>query len=85
MPTVLAHSGAESDKSSVVECMDWQAAGNLLATGSMDGWIRVWSKSGLFAVAWDVCLGLPSAAALQNMAARQLVSLIVQNACPHAV
>lgn len=51
MPTVLGHSGAESDKSSVVECMDWQAAGNLLATGSMDGWIRVWSKSGLFAVA----------------------------------
>ncbi len=47
MPTVLAHSGAESDKSSVVECMDWQAGGTMLATGSMDGWIRVWNKSGM--------------------------------------
>ena len=54
MPTVLAHSGAESDKSSVVECMDWQSAGSMLATGSMDGWVRVWSKSGA------ACLLLPS-------------------------
>ena len=46
LPTVLAHSGAESDKSSVVECMDWQSAGTMLATGSMDGWVRVWNKSG---------------------------------------
>ncbi|KAL0053340.1 hypothetical protein WJX82_004539 [Trebouxia sp. C0006] len=46
MPTVLAHSGAEADKSSVVECMDWQSDGAMLATGSMDGWIRVWNKSG---------------------------------------
>ena len=44
--TVLAHSGAESDKCSVVECMDWQSAGTMLATGSMDGWVRVWNKSG---------------------------------------
>ncbi len=48
MPTVLAHSGAEADKSSVVECMDWQSDGTMLATGSMDGWIRVWNKSGVF-------------------------------------
>lgn len=48
-PTVLAHSGAESDKSSVVECMDWQSAGTMLATGSMDGWVRVWNKSGQLA------------------------------------
>jgi len=47
MPTVLAHSGAEADKSSVVECMDWQSHGAMLATGSMDGWIRVWNKSGV--------------------------------------
>ena len=47
MPTVLAHSGAESDKSSVVECMDWQSGGTMLATGSMDGWVRVWNKSGV--------------------------------------
>ena len=46
VPTVLAHSGAESDKCSVVECMDWQSAGTMLATGSMDGWVRVWNKSG---------------------------------------
>ncbi|DBA92963.1 TPA: Transducin (beta)-like 1 X-linked receptor 1 [Trebouxia sp. C0005] len=46
MPTVLAHSGGEADKSSVVECMDWQSDGTMLATGSMDGWIRVWNKSG---------------------------------------
>lgn len=48
MPTVLAHSGGEADKSSVVECMDWQSDGTMLATGSMDGWIRVWNKSGVF-------------------------------------
>ena len=47
VPTVLAHSGAESDKCSVVECMDWQSAGTMLATGSMDGWVRVWNKSGI--------------------------------------
>ena len=47
MPTVLAHSGAEADKSSVVECMDWQSDGAMLATGSMDGWIQVWNKSGV--------------------------------------
>lgn len=47
MPTVLAHSGGEADKSSVVECMDWQSDGTMLATGSMDGWIRVWNKSGV--------------------------------------
>ena len=46
VPTVLAHSGAESDKCCVVECMDWQSAGTMLATGSMDGWVRVWNKSG---------------------------------------
>lgn len=46
VPTVLAHSGAESDKCSVVECMDWQSAGTMLATGSMDGWVRIWNKSG---------------------------------------
>ncbi|KAL0029976.1 hypothetical protein WJX77_011317 [Trebouxia sp. C0004] len=46
MPIVLAHSGAEAEKSSVVECMDWQSDGTMLATGSMDGWIRVWNKSG---------------------------------------
>lgn len=61
IPTVLAHSGAESDKCSVVECMDWQSAGTMLATGSMDGWVRVWNKSGTVshATTFAQCASVP--------------------------
>ena len=44
--TVLAHNQADTNKSSVVECFDWNASGTILATGSMDGVIRLWDPSG---------------------------------------
>ena len=45
-PTVLSHNRPDSEKSCVVECMDWNMSGTVLATGSMDGLIRLWEPSG---------------------------------------
>ena len=45
-PTVLSHNRPDSEKTCMVECMDWNTSGTLLATGSMDGLIRLWESSG---------------------------------------
>jgi transducin (beta)-like 1 len=45
-PAVLTHFNSEKDKSKDVTTLDWNHNGSALATGSSDGYARIWSSTG---------------------------------------